>query len=220
MPQKDGTEDLHHRPHRKEIVGARLLPATAFEIDPSATDQPVKVGMPVQGTSPGMKHAEEATFTFPVLTLKGFEGLGGRVEEKLRGEAVVVFEELPHFPGQGKDDMEVWAVREAFADLLGPLGLPRSEAGRTMAVSAGTGIPFAVMAVRTLGVVVAQGPVTAVGHQVELGVLLVVQPSGPEIAPLTQNGIDRLFDAVTLNTYQMRAQILNRSFAQPPPTYF
>ena len=209
MPQKDRTEYFHHGPHRKEIVGTRLLPATALQVDPSATDQAVKMGMPVQGASPGMKHAEEAAFTSPVLALEVFEGLGGRVEEQLRGDAVVVFEELPDLPGQGKDDMKVRAVREAFADLPGPLGLPRSEAGRTMAVATGTGIPFAVMAVRTLGVVVAQGPVTAVRHQVELGVLLLVQSPGPEIAPLTQNCVDRRLDTVTLNMYQMTVQTLN-----------
>ena len=204
--QKDRAENLHHGPHREEIVGPRLLPATALQVHSAATDQTVQMGMPVQGTSPGMEHPKESALAFPVLALEGFESFGGSVEEKFRGDAVVVLKELPHFPGQGKDDMKMRAVRETFANLLGPLGLPRSQAGRTMAVAAGTGIPLPVMAVATLGVIVTEGPVTAMRHQVEPGVLLVVQPAGPEIAPFTKNAIDRRFDAVTLNMYQTKTQ--------------
>ena len=89
-----------------------------------------------------------------------------------------------------------------------------------MAVATRTGIPFPVVTPRALGVVVAQGPVPAMRHEVELGVLLLLQPAGPEIAPLTQNGVDCRFDTVTLNMYQMTAQTLNQLFAQPPPKYF
>ena len=78
-----------------------------------------------------------------------------------------------------------------------------------MPVSAGTGIPFPVVTPRALGIVVAQGPVPTMRHQVELGVLLLLQTAGPEIAPLTKNGIDCRFDAVTMNMYQMRVQTLN-----------
>ena len=80
--------------------------------------------MPVQGASPGVEHPEETTLATPVVTLEGFEGLGRRREEQLRGDPVVVFEKLPQLLRQGKDDMKVRTIRQAFADLPGPLGLP------------------------------------------------------------------------------------------------
>jgi hypothetical protein len=53
-----------------------------------------------------------------------------------------------------------------------------------MTITTGTGIPFPMPTIGTLGVIVAESPVTAVGHQVELGILLLVESSGPEVAPL------------------------------------
>ena len=48
-----------------------------------------------------------------------------------------------------------------------PFRLARSETVRAVAVAAGTGIPLPVMTAVTLGLVVSQCALAAVGHQVE-----------------------------------------------------
>lgn len=69
-----------------------------------------------------------------------------------------------------------------------------------MAVTTRTGIPFLVLAASALAIVVAQGSVATVRHEVELRVLLVLQPSGPEITPLPKDFVDCRLDRVTVNT--------------------
>lgn len=161
----------------------------------------MKMRMTIEGTPPSVKHSEKTSSTSPVPLLKGFECLRCGREEQLGGDPVVVLKEPPHFLRERKDDVKVGAIRKAFAHLLGPLGLSRPEARRTMTVTAGTGIPLVMTTVGAFRIIVAKGSVTAVSHQVELGILLPVEPSGPEVAPLSQNCVDRLFDAVTLNMY-------------------
>ena len=96
--------------------------------------------------------------------------------------------------------MEMRAVRQASAGFFRPFGLAWPQAHRAMAVSTGTGIPFAVLALAACRLVVTKFPVAAVRNQVERRILLFPESSGPQIAPFTQYIIDGRFDADILNT--------------------
>ena len=80
--------------------------------------------------------------------------------------------------------MKVRTVRQALAHVLGPLRLTRSQAVGAMTITTGAGIPFPMPAVGAFGVVVAERSMAAVRDEVELRVILLIEPAGPKVAPL------------------------------------
>ena len=106
----------------------------------------------------------------------------------------------------GEHHVEMRTIRQPPANLVRPLRLARSEAVRTVAVAARTGIPLLMAAVLATRMIVTQRPLAAEGHQVERRILLLAQSSGPEVAPLAQNTVDGRFDAAYLNSMSAVAQ--------------
>ena len=107
--------------------------------------------MPVQRAAPGVEHGEEAALHPPVVFLEKPERLGGGGEQHVAGDPVVELEELVDLLGHGEHDVEMRAVRQPFTDLFRPFGLAGSEAVRAVAVAAGAGVPFLVVAVLGTG---------------------------------------------------------------------
>src|SRR5690606_24464219 len=89
---------------------------------------------------------------------------------------------------------EVRTVRKPLANLLRPLRLARPQAVRTVPAAAGACIPFRVWANAAFRLVVSNAAFTAVRHHIDRRILLLAQSSGPQIAPLPQNLIDRRLD--------------------------
>jgi hypothetical protein len=87
--------------------------------------------------------------------------------------------------GDREHHVEVRTVGEPPADLLGPLHLPRPQTVGTVAVATGTRVPLLVVALVTACQVAAETPLAAVGDQVERGVLVLAEPTWPEVAPLS-----------------------------------
>ena len=133
----------------------------------SGPDQQMDVWMPVKRPSPGVEHPEEGTVHFPVVALESLEGFRNGGKQQVSGKPVVAGEEIAESLGHREDHMEMGAVGKAFADLFRPLRLTRTEAVRAMTVTAGTRIPFGVMALAALGTVESQFAVTTVGHEIE-----------------------------------------------------
>ena len=84
-----------------------------------------------------------------------------------------------------------------------------------MPITAGTGIPFQVIAGLALGFVVAESPHAAMGQKVELRIFLLTQSSGPEVAPFAKNAVDGRFDAVYMNSVAAPVQDMNSPFNYP-----
>ena len=100
----------------------------------------VDMGMVLQGSSPGVEHAEEAReIGADVLLIEGefFDGIRGRLEQSGVTDALVLAHERAQLFGDGKGDEEVVTRQLAldlfFEPLLGLIVL----AGGTVAIAAG-----------------------------------------------------------------------------------
>lgn len=136
------------------------------------------------------------------------EGFRRRGKEQVGGDPVVHLEELVELLGHGEDDVEMRAIGQAFAELLGPFGLAWSEAVRAMAIAAGAGVPILVVAVLAADLVEAERALAALGEQVERGILLLVETTGPEVAPLEEDVVDSRVDAGYLNSVSRPMQAI------------
>ena len=162
--------------------------------------------MPVERAAPGVEHREEPGLDLPVVLLEELESLRGGGKEQVGGDPVVHFEELVELLGHGKDDVEMGAIGQAFAELLGPFGLAWSEAVRAMAVTAGAGEPVLVVAVLAANLVEAEWALAAQSEQVERRILFLVKTTGPEVAPLEKDVVDSRVDTAYLNSMSRLVQ--------------
>jgi hypothetical protein len=116
--------------------------------------------------------------------LEKFECFGCGFEQHVCGDPIVCLEEIMEFFRNRKNDVEMRAIRQTLTDLLCPLRLSRSKAVRAVAVAAGAGIPFRVLATLAASVVISKLPLAAESHEVEGRILLLAQTTRPEVAPL------------------------------------
>jgi hypothetical protein len=164
-----------------------------------------------------VEHGEESTLDLPVVLLEELEDLRRRSKEQVGGDLIVHLEELLKLLGDGEDDVEMRAIGQALAEPLGPFGLARSEAVGAMAVPAGAGVPILVVAVLAGDLVEAERALPALGEKVERRILPLLEPAGPEVAPMEKDVVDCSFDADYLNT--MNSPMQARLFVRTPTNF-
>ena len=165
--EKASAKNLRKVLHRKRVVRPRVLPLSAGWINPSGSNEHMKMRVPVESTSPGMENRKKSTVHPPVVLLELLERIRGGCGESIGNCPIVHLEKLMQLLRYREDEMEMRTVGKPLTHLLRPLRLTRSQAVRTMTVAARTCIPLIVSAPFAFGAIVSQRTFPAMRHQVE-----------------------------------------------------